>query len=376
MPLLQNYSLLAAEPIRNMGGLGVMCIIRSSYNRPEQLMNQFVSMADTYDGNGNSQLQKAGLPNGYSHPYQWAMPIKGGGMSSYQSVYGAGSLTAQLMMGKNMSASLIGSGGITSAALSMIIQLAANISGAGSLSASLALTLNMSVNMIGSGNVSGALAIIAWCVAQLTGSGTLAGSTLRGTADMTANMTSAGDLVTAQSCANAVWEALAAAHANPGTMGKKLNDAGSSVNPWTEELPGSYLPGQAGKILSDAFDNTTYDMGYWDALWSILPADPASQSAILAAIGDPGFKKGVAYNNFMFPMRDSNDHVTPRTGLTISAKISIDNSAFFASTNAATETGLGVYKIDLTSAEMNGNEIMIIFTAAGADPTIVTIKTR
>lgn len=41
-----------------------------------------------------------------------------------------------------------------------------------------------------------------------------------------------------QSLADAVWEALSADHNTPGTMGEKLNGAGSAGNPWSEVIDG------------------------------------------------------------------------------------------------------------------------------------------
>lgn len=87
-------------------------------------------------------------------------------------------------------------------------------------------------------------------------------------------------------------------------------------------------------------------------------------------------KKNTAFANFEFLMVDSVDHITPDTGLTITATRSIDGGAFAACTNAATEVSAGIYKIDLSAADLNGNFITLKFTAAGADARYIPIATQ
>lgn len=89
-----------------------------------------------------------------------------------------------------------------------------------------------------------------------------------------------------------------------------------------------------------------------------------------------GVKFNTALSNFEFFMRDSADHISGKTGLTITSERSIDGGAFAASTNTATEVSAGVYKINLSAADLNGTIITLKFTGTGADPTILTIKTE
>lgn len=50
----------------------------------------------------------------------------------------------------------------------------------------------------------------------------------------------------------AVWSALASQYNESGTMGQKLNGAGSAGDPWTTDLSSYNTPGTAGKIQKDA----------------------------------------------------------------------------------------------------------------------------
>lgn len=87
-------------------------------------------------------------------------------------------------------------------------------------------------------------------------------------------------------------------------------------------------------------------------------------------------KKNVELANFMFMMIDSSDHVSPKTGLTVTATRSIDGAAFAACANAVAEVSNGWYKITLAAADLNGTTIALKFTATGADQTNIGIVTN
>lgn len=89
----------------------------------------------------------------------------------------------------------------------------------------------------------------------------------------------------------------------------------------------------------------------------------------------PGIAKNVALSNFEYLMIASANHISVKTGLTITGTISQDGGAFVALTNASAEVGNGVYKVDLTQAEMNADFITLKFTAVGADQRTISIKT-
>lgn len=92
-----------------------------------------------------------------------------------------------------------------------------------------------------------------------------------------------------------------------------------------------------------------------------------------------GFKKNTALSNFAFLMVDGTDHVTGKTGLTFGAsnfQRSIDGGAFANSTNTATEVANGVYKVDLSAADLNGDIIVLKATGTAADDRIIVIKTE
>jgi hypothetical protein len=90
---------------------------------------------------------------------------------------------------------------------------------------------------------------------------------------------------------------------------------------------------------------------------------------------DQGITRNQPYYGFEFVMRDSTDHLTPKVGLTVTAQRAIDNGSFSACANSVSAIGDGVYKIDLSSSDLNGTFVMLIFSATDADTVYVLIKT-
>jgi hypothetical protein len=239
--LLQNISLKYAEPIDRTGD--------TSEYWPSQLnwrMNMFLGQ--------ESMNQKAGVPDGYSPPYSFFLPLKDGSLSSYYDIIGSANVVPILGGAKTFpTITLSGHGSIPSTvSLTILVQFFADLIGSGTVDEDSALKLisKLVAELIGSGEVTDTsiLNIIAWCDAALEGSCSV-DATMKGFADIAATITSAGDVVTAQSCAAAVWSALAAAYSYPGTMGKALNDAGGSGNPWAAVLASNDDPGTFGELV-------------------------------------------------------------------------------------------------------------------------------
>ena len=91
---------------------------------------------------------------------------------------------------------------------------------------------------------------------------------------------------------------------------------------------------------------------------------------------DVRLKKNTPFDNFTFLMVDGTDFVTPETGLTVTAQRSIDGGSFGACTNSPSEVGSGVYKINLSAADLNGDSITLKFTATGAAQRTITMVTQ
>ncbi len=87
-------------------------------------------------------------------------------------------------------------------------------------------------------------------------------------------------------------------------------------------------------------------------------------------------KKNTALNNFSFFMVSSSDNVSGVTGLTVTAQRSIDGAAFGSCSNSVVEIGNGVYRINLSAADLNGDTVMLRFTGSGALATLMEIITQ
>jgi hypothetical protein len=119
---------------------------------------------------------------------------------------------------------------------------------------------------------------------------------------------------------------------------------------------------------------------YWDGTNLVMISLPTNMSSLSISTSgrievQSGYTKNTAYNNFSILMVSSTDHVTPKTGLTVASQRSIDGGAFVNTTNSVTELGSGVYLLNLSAADLNGDSIMLKFSAANADTRFISIRT-
>lgn len=163
------------------------------------------------------------------------------------------------------------------------------------------------------------------------------------------------------------------------TMKTSVTTAATAATPTAAAVTGNVggnVAGSVGSVTSGVTVSTNNDKtGY-----SLTQAFPMNFSAM--SIDTSGnvsiagnLKKNTAKSGFMFVMTDSTNH-NPATGLTITATRAIDKAAFAACTNAVSEVGNGTYGIDLSALDMNGDHIMLRFTATGADDLNIEIVTQ
>lgn len=239
MALKQNTTLLAQLPLRQIGGSPGT--FRAMWGRSDR-MNQSV-------GEGiPSKL--AGIPSGHLAPSSWVLPYKPGAMSAFTFV--GATVTANpltVSAGKNA----VGSTDITFTVGPSQLNLV--VSAVGNVAITFTLTGLLQSVAPASGNAN-----ITFTVGPST-LGALAGVFGNVTVTIAANGTiqAIGNLsgaitpyteLSPQNLAAAVWEALASAYNTPGSMGEKLNDAGSAANPWTEVIDGTYTASDLLKLMA------------------------------------------------------------------------------------------------------------------------------
>jgi hypothetical protein len=238
--LLNNYSYINSVLGRQFGGL----TNPTKYKKPEVMRNYF-SQPESGD---IERVKRDSFPTGTNPPYSLVMGDKGGLISATTTISGVGTVSPYAVMGINMQSTLTGAGDLTSSS-SLVAQIAAALSGSGDLSASASGLVQIAASLIGSGNVTVGVSMLVAIQAALNGGSSL-DATMRGTADIGANIFVNSGTATTNDLVAAIWNAIAADNNNSGTMGQKLNGAGSAGDPWTTNLPASYADGQAGKILS------------------------------------------------------------------------------------------------------------------------------
>jgi hypothetical protein len=188
------------------------------------------------------------VPNGKRPPYVWVMAKEGGGMSSFQ--------RASI----ELDAAVVGELGFPRVAVG---SLSLDAFAVGGLIAGLTATAaaTFSATAAAEGIVNGT----ATFSATLDGSvvaGAIAGMTATGAAEFdgavdiygigffTASTENDEVGLTPANVGAAVWGALAAANNGVGTMGEKLNDAGSASNPWTEVIESGFTAAEILRLLA------------------------------------------------------------------------------------------------------------------------------
>lgn len=191
------------------------------------------------------------LPSGNRHPSAWMMPQAAGALAARNTVSGSGGVSeADTWAVKLAQAALSGTGSLDAVG-GLIVQLIADIAGSGGISeGDLKAFLQALADIGGSGEISDAQATgLGELVAALTGLG-LVDATLTGIGELSADLVVTGTGLTTSNVGQAVWAAVAAANNAAGTMGEKLNDAGSASNPWTEVIEAGYTAAEILRILA------------------------------------------------------------------------------------------------------------------------------
>ena len=76
-----------------------------------------------------------------------------------------------------------------------------------------------------------------------------------------------------------------------------------------------------------------------------------------------------------FVMTDSTTHA-PKTGLTVTAQVSLDGAALGSCANSVSEIASGLYTLVLAAADTNANELAYRLTATGADDLVIERVTQ
>lgn len=240
--LLNNYAVRNANQSRSLGG--VTDPTWGTYG--SRMMTFYVGDNNVVDVTNKTSQPAQGL----RPPYSYVLAPKEGGMSMYSPGTASVSNAAQVA-GLFGTADLAGTGEISNAAGGLIAEIVATIAGAGGLTASIVGQIAAQATLAGSGSLTAAQSATAGMLATLAGTGLISDAQQEALGQMTATIYVNESQATVDQIVAAVWSALAAEYNVSGTMGNKLNGAGSAGDPWTTDLTPYNTTGTAGKILKD-----------------------------------------------------------------------------------------------------------------------------
>lgn len=239
MALLGNYSVILANPATFIGGT-LVSNCRNAFGMTGQLRSRYYP--EVVEG---LPLTTA-LMEGYLHPNAWMMPYEIGSMT-ISNLNGVGNLTTSGVTGLEATVTMSGSG-VLSATGGLLAGLEVSLSGTGDLVGIGGGLLEAIVDMAGSGTLVGVIGATAGLTVTMPGVGTLTASP-QGTGEMVLEIYVNQSQATVDEIVAAVWSALATEYNVSGTMGNKLNGAGSAGDPWTTDLSSYNTADTAGKIV-------------------------------------------------------------------------------------------------------------------------------
>ena len=239
--LIGNYSVILKNPATFIGGTQVSNC-RSAFNSMAQNRQRYYP--ETIEGLPST----TGLMEGYLTPNSWMIPYEIGSMTT-SNLNGESGLSSVGTAGLGGVVTMEGIG-VLEASGGLLAGLVVEMSGIGDLTALGGGLMEALVSMAGSGALSGALGATAGLTVSMGGLGTLVASP-QGTGEMVIEIFVNDSQASVQQITDAVWSALASAYNESGTMGQKLNGAGSAGDPWTTDLSAYNTEGTAGKTVKD-----------------------------------------------------------------------------------------------------------------------------
>lgn len=211
------------------------------------------------------QIKRDGFPTGTNVPYSIIMGDKGALLSSTTTISGSDVVVSGLAMGKACEAALTGTGTITDAQLSLVVQLAAGLTGSGTITtANLVGIVSLAASLSGTGSLTAGLNVVAFMNATLAGTSSVSAE-LKGTLSMSAAIYVNQSEATVQQIVDGVWNALATTYNNTGTMGELLNNTGGGASPatiadavWDEILSAHNTSGSTGEKLAKLLEKIQF----------------------------------------------------------------------------------------------------------------------
>lgn len=196
----------------------------------------------------SGETNKSAWFNGYTGSFAWMPAPKAGGIGAPRTADFAFSGLASGAMGRNIEGTTTFVFTVPDADLQLVVSATGDAtitftqSGnlVGAIAAAGTTSFTLAAGTVDIGALVDALASASFAFSTST--------TIRATGELAGDILPYTEL-SPESLAVAVWGALAASNNTVGTMGEKLNDAGSGSNPWTEVIESGYTAAEVLRML-------------------------------------------------------------------------------------------------------------------------------
>lgn len=202
------------------------------------------------DHSVSNVTNRSSVPEGARHPAAWLLARKTGGLGSRsQCLVTFSTGTMPLAAGRNVEGATAFSFSLADAQLQLVV------SAEGSVTFAFTTGGNVAGALYAIGSTSGAFTVSTATLGAIIDAIASAsivftpGGTARAVGHMEGNVTTAEEL-SPSSLAAAVWNKAASEANTVGTMGEKLNDAGSGSNPWTEVIESGLTAAEVLRIIA------------------------------------------------------------------------------------------------------------------------------
>lgn len=233
--LLGNYNTFNSNPGHSIGG-----------PTDPALWFKGGSLMMFYGSENSAQREKSSFNDGYRPPYSWVLAPKAGGLSSHNAAVFTLTPTGAAQAGVPIS-------GSTSVTISSTATGGLIVSGSGSATIELSSTGTLISIAAGSGTATVTLSgsALIGALAGLSGSSsiTLTPAAVISAIGYLSGISTNETEFSEAALARAVWTALASDYNVAGSMGEKLNDAGSAGNPWASLLADNSDAGTFGERI-------------------------------------------------------------------------------------------------------------------------------
>lgn len=285
MALLGNgVRLSSINPMRQLGAASVGSLLPWRERAAATMRHRFYGPASD-----STVTPYASQPYGYRIPYAWSIAPKSGAMRSY--VDGEASAEASGARGVAAAGSIAGVATLAATG-QLVVSGSGSAAGIASLAGNLLAVLAASGSATGVASLSASVGAIGWANASAAGVVTVT-ATRYAVGELAGEVTPYTEL-SPESLATAVWNAIAADNNDTGTMGEKLNGAGSAGNPWTETIETGLTAAQAMRLITAALAGKISGADTTTVTIKNAVADNADR--IVATVDDAGNRTAITYD--------------------------------------------------------------------------------